>query len=358
MVLLVALGAGALLMAPMVSMDPRDLPIAVVDLDQGIETAAGRVSAGEQVAATVQEDDADGLVRWIALDSQAELDDALADGDVYAALVVPADFTASQVAAQQGAGQVSALRLVINEGKNPMVASQLSGSLPALAAGSDVPVETVFHDEVPDSLGLLASFLPMVFMILAYISSYATGIVIRSTFPLGAERRGATVVTQLAVAAAAAVMIGGLASWILSVMAPDVGLPVGDAAVFLAISSFALMTLVIGSVNWFGAAGMVVPVLMLVLGLGTADLPFEFLPAFWQELVYPWNPLRFLADGGRALLYQGAGWWNVATLGLVVTAAVGTALVGTSPLTPRGRSASAQGEPLPRTQPQREPVAP
>lgn len=337
-VLLVALGAGALLMAPMVSMEPRDLPVAVVDLDEGMETAAGRVSAGGQVAAAVQENDGDGMIEWVLLSSQTELDAALADGDVYAALVIPADFTASQAAAQQGAGEVSALRLVINEGKNPMVTSQLSGSLAALAPGSGVPVQTEYYDEVPESLGMLASFLPMVFMILTYISSYATGIVIRATFPLASTGRGRTVLVQLGLAAAAAAVVGVAASWVLSTMAPAAGLPVGDSAVFLAISSFALMTLVIGSVNWLGTAGMVVPVAMLVLGMGTADLPYEFLPAFWQDFVHPWNPLRFLADGGRALLFQGAGWWNAATPGMVITAVVGAVLVGTSVLTRRGRA--------------------
>lgn len=109
---------------------------------------------------------------------------------------------------------------------------------------------------------------------------------------------------------------------------------VGGAGLFLAIASFALMTIVIGSINGVGMVGMAVPVLILVLGLGPADLPYEFLPSFWQHWVYPWNPLQFLANGARALLFQGAGWWNAATLGLIITAAVGCALVVASVLTP------------------------
>lgn len=339
-VLLAALGLGALLMAPMVGMEPRDLPIALVNLDEGVSTAQGQLDAGAQVADAISGDDADGMIAWQPLSDQAALDQALEDNDVYAAFVVPADFSASQIADRLGQGEASPVTLIVNEGKNPMVTNLLSGQITALTAGSDLALVTQAHHEVPDSLALLASFLPMVFMILAYISSYATGIVIRSTFPLGATGRARTTVTQLAVAALAAIAIGIAGSAILTAMV-DVDLSVLDAAPFMAIASFALMTLVIGSVNWIGMAGMAVPVAILVLGLGTANLPFEFLPGFWQDLVYPWNPLRLLAEGARALLFQGAGWWNAATPGLVATAVVGVGLVTTSVLAPRRRAREA-----------------
>ncbi|NHB84988.1 hypothetical protein G7085_11205 [Tessaracoccus sp. HDW20] len=80
---------------------------------------------------------------------------------------------------------------------------------------------------------------------------------------------------------------------------------------------------------------------ILLLGMGTANMPFEFLPAFWQDFVYPWNPLRFLAEGSRALLFQGAGWWNAATPALLVTALVGALLVLSSVFTPRRGKAEA-----------------
>lgn len=333
-VLIAALGLGSLLMAPMVAMDPRDLPVAVVDLDEGADVAGTRVDAGAQLVATVVQGDADGLIAWTTLPDEPAATRALEDNDVYAVLVVPADFSASQVAAQQGAGAASPLTLVVNEGKNPMVTAQLSAPLAALAEGSGLEVVTEPFREVPDSLGLVASFLPMVFMILVYISSYATGMVIRSTVPLRDAGRGRAVGTQLLLAALAAVVVGWAGSWILTTMV-DVDLSVASSAAFMAVSAFALMTLVIGSTNWAGPAGMVVPVLILALGLGTADLPYEFLPAFWQDLVYPWNPLRYLAEGARALLFQGAGWWNSATPALLVTAVVGGVLTATSVLRPR-----------------------
>lgn len=336
LVLTVALGLGTLLMAPMVNMEPRDLPIAVVDLDEGVQTPQGTANVGEQLAESIRTDDMDGMVAWQPLRERSMLDQALEGSEIYAALVIPEDFTESQMSAQQGQGEVSPLELILNEGKNPMVTAQLSDSLVGLTSGSEVPVEMSHYNQVPDDLGLLAGFLPMVFMLLVYISSYATGIVTRSSFPLGASGRGKVLTAQLGIATIAATVIGFATAGIMSAMV-DLDFSLVGAGVFLTISSFALMTLVMGSINWVGMVGMAVPVLILVLGLGPADLPFEFLPAFWQELVYPWNPLRFLAEGARALLYQGAGWWNAATPGMVTAAILGMVLVGASGLTPRGR---------------------
>lgn len=386
-------------MAPMVSMEPRDLPLAIVNLDQSVDAPGGTIDAGSAVVDTVlnvglgngsddtSADDAAAddtaattaadLVAWRMLDSRAALDEALEANEIYAALVIPAnlseaqasaqkaaaeagqraaaeamqqgaDAAAAQAAAKQAAEQAAAtaaadlpaLTLIVNEGKNPMVSSQLGASLDGLTGDSPLTIEIEYRDEVPDALGMLATFLPMVMMILVYIASYAGGIVIRSTFPLDVSGRAKPIATQLASAALGALITGFGAAWILSALVPDLALSVGGAGVFLAIASFALMTVVIGSLNWVGMVGMAVPVLILILGLGPADLPYEFLPSFWQHWVYPWNPLRFLAEGARALLFQGAGWWNASTLGLIIIAAVGSALVVSSALTPRGRKAA------------------
>ncbi|MBL3700737.1 ABC transporter permease [Leucobacter luti] len=330
-----ALAAGALLMAPMIGMEPRDIPVAIVNLDQAVDTPAGAIAAGTAVAEAVQSADAEGLLAWRTLDTQHQLDEAMDATELYAALVIPEQFSAETVA-----GTPPPLQLIINEGKNPMVAAQLGSSVAALTSGAEFEIETTVVNEIPTALGTVATFLPMVMMILVYIASYAGGIVIRSTFSLGRQGRGRTVATQLVVAAIAAALTGFGAALILAGFVPELSFSVAGAGAFLTIASFALMTVVIGAINWVGMIGMAVPVLTLLLGLGPADLPYEFLPAFWQDWVYPWNPLQFLATGARALLFQGAGWLNAGTLGLAITAAVGTVLVVSSTRTPRGNAAA------------------
>lgn len=371
-VALLALGMGAVLVWPMVRMDPRDIPIAVVNLDTGVPTPLGELNLGDQVTDTLQgterdasdidavlsfvqgnqdevlvgSDDAieevkagdiENIVAWVTMASRAEVDQSLADNRIYAALIVPADFTTSQIKAMLGAGEAAPLTLVVNEGKNPMVTSQLAGSIETLGGSDAVDIVTEYYNEVPDSLGRIASFLPMILMILVYLSSYASAITLRSALPLKAAGRGRTAALQLLLAAGLSVLIGFATAQVLVALV-DVELPVLDIAAFQALASFALISLVLGSVNWVGTLGMAVPVLILVTGIGTADLPYEFLPSFWQEYIHPWNPLRFMADGARALAFQGAGWWNPATSGVLLAGAIGAVLTATSVFNPFRRA--------------------
>ncbi len=331
LVLIGALAAGTLLMAPMVGMEPRDLPIAVVNLDDGTNSTAEQIQSGSDVAESVTADDRNGMIAWQTFASEDELEQALEDNEVYAALVIPADFSQSQAdliadaesaareagqaaaaqtmqkalaqraepaaaqeAAQQAAqeaGEAAALQaaadgadslaaptMIVNQGKNPMVTGQLAGSLSEVTGDSDVQIETEYYNEIPEEITQLATFLPMVFMILAYISAYGGGIGIRSAFPLGKAGRGKTVAIQLGMAAVLSVVAGFSAASILAWSVPDLNLAVGEAGTFLSVAVFALMSLVIGSINWAGMSGMLVPVGVLLLGLGTANLPYEFLP--------------------------------------------------------------------------------
>lgn len=375
-VALMALGIGAALVWPMVRMDPRDIPIAVVNLDAGVPTPLGDLNLGDQVSGTVTGHERDGsdieavlafiqgnqdevlrsgadavdevkdgdienMVAWVEMGSRAEVDQSLADNEIYAALVVPADFTTSQVMAMLGAGEAAPLTLIVNEGKNPMVTSQLAGSIETLGGTGAVDIVTEYHNEVPDSLGLIASFLPMILMILVYLSSYASAITLRAAIPLTETRRVRTVALQLLLAIGLSALIGFATAQVLAALV-DVEFSLLDVGGFQAFAAFALITLVLGSVNWVGTLGMAVPVLILVTGIGTADLPYEFLPSFWQEYIHPWNPLRFIADGGRALAFQGAGWWNPATPGVAAAGAVGVTLMATSVLTPFRRAKEAR----------------
>lgn len=78
--------------------------------------------------------------------------------------------------------------------------------------------------------------------------------------------------------------------------------------------------------NWHIALGIIVLAVVVVCGLTAALLPYELLPAFWQDWLYPWVPQRFVADGLRQVLYEGAEAWNNAGATLFGIAVAGTAV--------------------------------
>jgi hypothetical protein len=168
-----------LVIYPMVKATPKELPFGLLSLDQTATTPQGELNLGGEIVTAIQDaaeagvaEDETPAVKWIEYSSQADLDAALADQDIYAAIVVPEDFTASRVDAQTAAAQaqgqvlaeqlpglmadpgalaadpqaalapivqsltgiesdesVQPLRIVINQGKNPMTSTAIESML-------------------------------------------------------------------------------------------------------------------------------------------------------------------------------------------------------------------------------------
>lgn len=131
---------------------------------------------------------------------------------------------------------------------------------------------------------------------------------------------------QLGYAAVLAACAGGLITLIISLIS-DMDMPIADTFIFLSLAAFALIMVVAGAIDLFGMAGMAIPIMMRVLGIGTANMPYEFLPAIWQKWIYPWMPLQIISNGIKRVVYTGAGWWNDLTADLMIVVAVGLALL-------------------------------
>lgn len=226
-------------------------------------------------------------------------------------------------------GEVSdpAVSLVINQSKNPMVSNSLASAMGSMGASSGMTFDITYVNPLPSEMSM--GFTHMILMILTYISSYVTAVVIANVTK---SRRGGvrpmffSMAKQTALACICALVIGFGGAGILALAT---GAPVSfvDLALFIAIASFAFQMLVVGSLDLFGMAGMIVPIGLLIIGMGTAYLPTEFLPAFWQDWVYPWDPLRFMADGFRGILYMDQGFWNQSSPILLIMVGVGLVLM-------------------------------
>lgn len=221
-----------------------------------------------------------------------------------------------------------AIQLVINQGKNPMVSNSLGSAISSMGASSGIAFDITYEN--PLSEGMSMGFTHMILMMLTYLSSYITAVVVSNTFKLkkeNARQMFSSIGVQVAYAALCSLFIGFCGAGLI-VCATGASIGLVDLALFVAMASFAFQMIVLGSLDLFGMAGMVVPIGLLVIGMGTAYLPTEFLPAFWQDWVYPWDPLRFMADGFRSIMYMGQGFWNSSSPALLVVAGVGAVLIG------------------------------
>lgn len=372
---------------PMANMEMKGLPFAVLSLDEGVETPQGDMNVGDTLvenitSATAAEDGEESPIAWTKVGSQKELDEALENGEYYGAIIVPADFSAQQMAVKQAETKASlaqaqalmaaqgdaaqaaalaaaaqddgaseaeeveapALKVLIDKAKSPLVASQMGASIPSMfqQMGVDVDVETIHEGSAFDGDGAAANPMSgMVSLQLAimplFMVSMMTGLFLSRIFGKKTDATSAERWKSIGIQAAYAVVASLIVSlcafcmllWIAGIEAPM------DAIVpFMWLASFCVMLVFIGAFNISTALGGLLALVGFALGMMTGTFPFEALPAFWQDWVYPWAPQRFMSEGIRAILYLDAGAWNAGSLPLLIVGAVGAALACIAALVP------------------------
>lgn len=388
---------------PMANMEMKGLPFAVLSLDEGVEGPQGTVNAGdalvENVTAAADAGDGESPIAWTQVGSQGELDEALENGEFYGALIVPEGFSAGQMAAKQAEAQAAlaqaqapaqaaaaqgdggaagaaagegaaagvaavagfadagqadqdaasnvetpSLKVVVDNAKSPLVASQMKASMASMfqQMGVDVDVETIHEGSASDGDGAAANPMSgMVSLQLAimplFMVSIMTGLFLSRIFGKKTDATSAERWKSIGIQAAYAVVASLIVSlcafcmllWIAGIEAPM------DAIVpFMWLASFCVMLVFIGAFNISTALGGLLALVGFALGMMTGTFPFEALPAFWQDWVYPWAPQRFMSEGIRAILYLDAGAWNAGSLPLLIVGAVGAMLTCIAALVP------------------------
>lgn len=265
----------ALMFYPMMNAQVRELPVAVLSLDEGASTPQGEMNVGSTLVTKLTDtSSANGdetPMRWTEVKSQDDLDSAFADHEYYAAITIPADFTAKQVAAKQAS-----------------VKSQIDSAITLAQAEAEQQGLTgaAAQQHVQAALG------------------WSLMIAL-----------GACSVTA---------MVGS-------------GWPPTPMIAFLWLASFAIITVLLSLMNIALPLGVICGALGLGLGMTSGMFPYELLPRFWQDWVYGWVPQHYIGNGVRAVLYSGEGWWNAGSAPLVIMLYVGLAIFVISGLLPLGR---------------------
>ncbi|MCD8199876.1 MAG: hypothetical protein LUD25_02810 [Coriobacteriaceae bacterium] len=94
------------------------------------------------------------------------------------------------------------------------------------------------------------------------------------------------------------------------------------------------MLLYIGAINISMALGAVIMIVFMAFGMMTGNLPYEMLPTFWQDWIYPWAPQHYISEGIRSVIYLGDGAWNRASLPLLIYGLAGIVLAVIAGLIP------------------------
>lgn len=131
----------SLIFYPMANMEMKNLPFAIVCLDEGVETSEGDVNLGDLVVNKITESTAEegeeSPTQWTRLSSQEELDQAMNNNEFYGAMVIPRDFSQRQYNALVETMQTQIDEMQANVTDSlPFGSSTSSGlSLPSMTAG-------------------------------------------------------------------------------------------------------------------------------------------------------------------------------------------------------------------------------
>jgi hypothetical protein len=344
----------SLVVYPILNAAPKDVPFAALSLDEGADTPAGHVNAGEAILQNITGAAAvagvESPIAWTVVESQAELDAALEDNEYYGALIVPAGFTQAQVAAQMAAAQgqtapeTPALSVIINQGKNPMVASTMQSALLNIfyQAGIKAEFTTIHSADVGGGAmaGLMSSnMMVMPFVMMTLVASILLFFTTRPAKGAARAEKTRAYGVQLAYAAVLSLLVAA-ADILIITLVGGLSVPAGTILLCLWAACFALMALFLGALDIAPPLGVLVVLLVFGCGMSAGMLAAEMMPAFWRDWVYPWVPQHYISQGINAIVYMGGGAWNKGSGPLAITGLLGLALMAVAWAIPSKRPAA------------------
>ena len=345
----------SLTLFPSVQAQPKNLPIAIVNEDQGVELPGQpKLNVGNSIVEMIQTTAGavkgeEPAVKWVIVESNEEVQKGLDAQQYYAALVFPKDFSAKQVSLQTPEPAIPEVQIYINQGMNT-AASTIAGQVlngvvdninnhmrtqlfaGFAAQGATLTVEQATNFVTPISKTItnvhatgkhsangnapVSLFQPLWMAIM--VSTAFVFIAINKVAIHTRKEKLLLLVGQMILGAIVALIIGFGLPWIVDGM---VGIHIPsyiDTALFLTITSFSFFLLITAVMSWLGIQGIAIFALMLFFGAPLLALAPEMMSTFYHDWVYPWLPMRFMVEGLRELFFFNKGLsWNTSVSTLV-----------------------------------------
>ncbi|MFJ8353402.1 YhgE/Pip domain-containing protein [Bacillus paramycoides] len=343
----------SLTLFPTVQPKPKNLPIAIVNEDQGVEIPnQAKMNMGQTIVDMIKKSsktDEEPTVKWVKVKNKELVQKGLNNQEYYAALVIPKDFSVKQASLRTPQPSSPEVEIYINQGMN-MAASTMAGQMlngvvdnmnnnvrTQLLEGFKAKGTTLTADQVSNVVTPITKKVTNVNEIgknsangnspislfqplwIASLASAAIIFIAISKMPVGTRKKNFVLkVKQIVTGAVAALVIGFGLTWIADGM---VGLNIpnfSDTALFLSITSFSFFLMISAVLSLVGLKGIGLFALLLFFGAPLLSLAPEMLSSFYQDWVHSWLPMRFMIEGLREIFFFGKGLsWNTPVIVLV-----------------------------------------
>jgi YhgE/Pip-like protein len=343
-----------LTLTPTISPTPKNVPIAFVNEDQGVDVPSqGKINMGKTIEEKIQEmskstSDNEPVVKWISVSSYEKAKKGLNNKDYYAAFVIPKDFSLKQASLRTPDPLSPEVQIVVNQGMNTMASTMASQMLSNIVDNINHNVRAQIFVEfdkqgqtltTAQAASLVAPISKKITNVNQVGTHSANGNAPVSLFqPLWMGSIAGAVILflmmsklvyanrvekfmnlmiQITLGAVLAFFAGFGLTWIADAL--NMNIPhFMDTALFLTIVYFCFFLMITAVLSWLGIKGIGIFVILLFFGAPLLAMAPEFMTSFYRDWVHSWLPMRFMVEGLRDLFYFGRDLsWNHATSVLV-----------------------------------------
>ena len=334
----------SLTLFPSVQPQPKNLPVAIVNEDEGAELPNQQnMNMGKTIVDMVNKSsktsaDEEPAVKWVEVKSMKDVQQGLDHQDYYAALVIPKDFSAKQATLQTATPSSPEIQILINQGMNTgastMAGQVLNGVVDnlnntvrtQLLEGFEKQGATLTVDQASNLVTPITKKVTNVNEIgensangnapvslfqplwMGSLASAAIIFIAMSKIPFSTRKENLVRKSgQILIGAVLALVIGFGLTWIAEGM---VGLNIPDftdTALFLSITAFCFFLMISAVLSLVGIKGIAVFALLLFFGAPLLALAPEMMSSFYRDWIYSWLPMRFMTEGLRELFFFGKG---------------------------------------------------
>ncbi len=334
---------GAAMMGSVLGSKPKEIPVALVVLDQPAELPTGGALAAGMMIKEKLTANTMLPIAWEIVDSEERARAGLDDREFYGALILPADLSS---------GLLSLATILANEGMNAqastavkqildqamrMIGLELSNQLLAqmgqrteqipVSAAQALLTPVVVKEEIvhPSGANNANGNAPGLLTQIMWIGSLVTAM----TLFLAGQKAGtpgsgrwASAALQAAVGLAVTGIASGFVVWMASSWYGMELSSAGETWTFLWLAAAAFFLLQSSLLNWIGFPAMALLILLMFFSMPLLSMAPEFMSQTTRDWIYSWTPLRFASGGLREAMYFG-GWDAVGSNGTVLWSLAG-----------------------------------
>ncbi|MEC2056084.1 DUF3533 domain-containing protein [Peribacillus psychrosaccharolyticus] len=328
----------SLTLFPSVQPQPKNLPIAIVNEDQSVQIPnQPSMNMGQTIVDMIQENSTT-AVKWVNVKTAEEAQKGMANQKYYAALTIPKDFSAKQVSLRTPAPSSPEVQLYINQGMNTAASTMAGQILNGVVDNMNNTVRQQLLNEfdkqgaaltAKQAESLVAPITKTVTNVneigtnsangnapvslfqplwMASLASAAILFMVVRKLPIANVKENlAAKIVQILMGAIISLVIGFGLTWLADSM---LGLNIpqfADTALFLSLTSFSFLLMILAVLSLVGFKGIPIFVLMLFFGAPLLAMAPEMMSSFYRDWIYSWLPMGFMVEGLRELFFFGKG---------------------------------------------------